>query len=403
MHRLMMCVAAICVMWVCRFASAQDRGFASAIEWSPDGETIAIASSTGLWFFDAVFNELGYVQVKQGRWDYSPRSLDWNAGGDLVAIAYPWISDSELPVRIIDVTRFEVITEIEVPGLLTQVEWHPTDNLLAAGTWSGEAFVLDALTGEALFRFQENVEKPHIYSNPTTAVCWFSGSVITIITHWETYVVDVELNDTLLSFDIRNDLHQPECHGERKIISTQNGMFHVEIGAFAETYKPWRDENDFSLIGTLFPTSSDWAPFAQDQKFSPDGSKLLYNLEGCRIRVFDTHNGRLLAAIRGGIYFIQGTFDRPYQDSLAWHPDGSKFAAVGQFGGIRIWDAMSYDLLQRFDGFQTGYGEASAYITYLKTKKYSDDTASEIRAFENRCIEELNSEIPKMQIDHSGR
>ena len=64
MRRLMPRLAAIYMIWVCIITSAQDRGFASAIEWSPDGETIAIASSNGLWFFDSEFNELGYVPIQ---------------------------------------------------------------------------------------------------------------------------------------------------------------------------------------------------------------------------------------------------------------------------------------------------------------------------------------------------
>ena len=121
MRRLKSCLAAIYVLWVSICAFSQDRGFASAIEWSPDGETIAVASSTGVWFFDTEFNELGYVQVKQGGYGYSPRSVDWNASGDLVAIGYPRVFDSEAPVQIIDVMKLEVITEIEVLALSTQV------------------------------------------------------------------------------------------------------------------------------------------------------------------------------------------------------------------------------------------------------------------------------------------
>ncbi len=395
MRRLKSCLAAICAIWACNFASAQDRGFASAIEWSPDGETIAIASTTGLWLFDAEFNELGHVQVKQGDFGFAPRSVDWNASGDLVAIGYPRIVTGGPPIQIVDIKRLEVVTEIDPPASLwTQVEWRPTENHLAAGTWTGETFVWDALTGEAVFSFQENDEQTNFSWNSTMAVCWFSKSVIAVITQWETYVVDVELNTVVHSFDIRNLHFPPECNAERKIIDTVEGMFHVEIGAYSETYKPWRDDNDFSLIERIFPESHDFVSEVQDQEFSPDGNKIVSNFEGCRITVFDTRNGRLLALIRGGIYFVQEPLT-PFLDSLAWHPDGSRFAAVGQFGGIRIWDAETFDLLQRFDGYKAGYGELSAIFQSRSKHEFKEEDVARIEALESKCITELNSEPAK--------
>ena len=275
MKNLTLVFAAAWLLSLCGITSAQDRGFASAIEWSPDGETIAVASTNGVWFFDTLFNELGYVELRQGKYIVSPRSLAWNADGDLVAIGYTEFTDSEHPVQIIDVTRFEVITEIEVLALWTQVVWHPTDNLIAVGNWPGEAFVLDALTGEVFFYFQEqeNDEQTNHSWNSTMAVCWFSKSVIAVITQWETYVIDVELNEILQSFDIRNQFHPPECHDEHKIINAQRGMFHVETGAFSETYTPWRDDNDFSLIEKIFPDSSKCRHTCKIRSFHPTGTR----------------------------------------------------------------------------------------------------------------------------------
>ena len=390
MSKLSAYFSIICAVWMCIITSAQDRGFASAIEWSLDGETIAIASSAGVWFFDTEFNETGYVQIRQGRSPLSPRSLDWNSTSDLLVVAFPLVSEIDRPIQVIDVNKLRVITEIVPPWLRSQVVWHPEDNLIAAGSWVGEAFVWDALTGEALFEFEENDEQTNFSWNSTMAVCWFTKSIIAVITQWETYVVDVELNDSLQSFDIRNHFYPPVCHDEHRVIHTPNGMFHVEAGAYSETYKPWRDENDFSVREAIFPHSSDFIPEVQDRKFSPDGSKLVFNEEGCLISVFDTRNGRLLALIRGGIYFVQEPYT-PFLDSLAWHPDGSRFAAVGQFGGIRVWDGETFELLQRYDGFETGYGELRGKFNY-----YSEESLDQIEAYKKKCIEALNSELPKM-------
>lgn len=382
MRRLKSCLAAIFVIWVCAITSAQDRGFASAIEWSPDGETIAIASNTGVWFFDSRFNELGYVEVKQGKSGLSPRSLDWNAMGDLLAVAFPLVSGSDTPIQIIDVNEFRVIAEI-VYLLWTQVEWHPTDNLLAAGSWSGEAHVWDALTGEALFEFQENDEQIAFPWNSSLAVCWFTENVIAIVTEFETYLVDVELNRTLQSFDIQSSILFPvACNRQFKVFAGSHGIINLKTGDFA----PIAWHNEINDAESLFPDVKSSSISEQDAEFSPDGSKLLIIGEGCLLHIHDGSDGRLLTSVRGGIYFVQEP-NTPFLDSLAWHPDGSRFAAVGQFGGIRIWDGETYELLQRYDGFEAGYGELR-----WRLNVYREESIDQIGAFKKKCIMALNSE-----------
>ena len=389
MIRFGLLIATVWFASLCSVTFAQDRGFASAIEWSPDGETIAVASSTGVWFFDAEFNELGYVEVKQGKWDYSPRSLEWNASGDLVAIAYPSIMDLETPTQIVDVGTLEVVNEIETQtlGLWTQLEWHPKENLIAAGSWSGESFVWDALTGEQVFYFQDSADQYGWPISTTLAVCWMTDRVIVVVTEWETYIVDIQLNETLQTFDIRTQ-GRAACHRDYRI---KGGAYEI-IDLKNGNRQYFVSNDEVEPIEVLMPQDTEWVDYALDIEFSPDGSKIIKIGEGCRLAVYDGHNGSLLAVIRGGILIVVGPFVIPYLDSLTWHPDGSRFAAVGQFGGIRIWDAETYELLQIYDGFEAGYGELSAYIEILKTKQSADlPDAREIEAMKARCIEELDS------------
>ena len=74
-------------MVLCGIIYAQDRGAASSIAWSPDGETIAVASTTGLWLFDSEFNELGNLDFELDSVNQQ-RFVAWNATGDYVV--YFW-------------------------------------------------------------------------------------------------------------------------------------------------------------------------------------------------------------------------------------------------------------------------------------------------------------------------
>ena len=87
--------------------------------------------------------------------------------------------------------------------------------------------------------------------------------------------------------------------------------------------------------------------------YSPDGKKIATNGNSglCRIAVFDGDSYHLITELQGS--YVEGNDDR-FRDSIAWHPAGEKLAIAGQFD-IRIWDAETYELLQRFDRFNAGY------------------------------------------------
>ena len=213
MYRMRMFLALAWALALGGIGFAQDRGFASAIEWSPDGETIAITSSYRACG-SSTPNSLNWATFKsskasgtilRGRWSGMPAVI-W------LPIAYPTIMDLEPPIQIVDVNTLEVITEIEMPTLWTQVVWHPTDNLIAAGAWWGEAFVWDALTGEQVFYFEERRRSVRLaHAEQPLAVCWMTDRVIVVVTEWETYIIDIQLNETLQTFDIRSQGRSPDA------------------------------------------------------------------------------------------------------------------------------------------------------------------------------------------------
>ena len=391
MKRLALCMALIYVIWACNITSARDRGFALSIAWSPDGETIAVGSTNGVWLFDSEFNEVGYVEIRpDSRKLTLPISLEWNAAGNLLAVGYPTVRDDGGDIQIINVDDLEIITRIYLKNweewLWSQAVWHPTENLIAAGTWLGNTYVWDAQTGEALFHFEESDEKNVFNSNSTLAVCWFTESVIAIVTGFETYVVNFELNETLQSFDIRTVIDHVDCDSDYRVIAGLRKIIDLKSGAFVDF-----ERIEIDRANSMFPFEADLWPADQDVEFSPDGSKILRIEEGCLIQVFDGHTGRLLAQIPGGIYLVQESGAALFRDSLAWHPDGSRFATVGQFGGIRILDAESYEVLQRFDGFETSY-TTTANVLF---NRLSEGELNVINASKMRCIEALNSELPE--------
>ena len=368
MTKLHLFCAAATVILLCGIASTQDRGWPLSAVWSPDGETIAVGTSTGVWFFDAGFNELGFVNTSPAAILGSSLSLDWNASGDLLAVGYPGINPSG-PIHIIDVGEVEIVTLIEYGDIYSPVRWHPEENLILSGNYLENTDVWDAVSGENVFHFEETDEQTAFAWNPTVGVCWLSKRTIAAITRFEVYIIDSANGETLHSFDPGRPLNHANCNGDHKVITEGGYLVNLDTGTVMKAFTGVSDG-----IGG-------WEFYVKGAVMSPDSRQIATNEEGCRIRVIDARNGELLAELEGGIVFDGAT---RYTHSISWHPDGSRFMTVGQLGDIRVWDGQSYELLQRYDGFDMGDELAERSLPI-----FWDDNWDEIDISSMKCLQEF--------------
>ncbi|MCY3780379.1 MAG: hypothetical protein OXG78_08740 [Chloroflexi bacterium] len=346
MKWLMLCLMAAGMIWVSPFTSAQDRGIATAIDWNPDGETIAIGSITGVWLFDNEFNELGHVEfknVEQSKTDFvgSPLYLAWNATGNLLAVGLPEYS-TECPIRIIDVNKLQVISEIELGSLAPAILWHPEDNMVLSGPAIGAIQIWDALTRKEL----SYIEFDELHAR-TTALCWLTEDTVAIARRWNAADYDIDIVDIaasrILSTFHHHSIGTSDCNRKRQLISITGYLVDLKTGEDAQVF------NDAVFVPVENEYTDGYFRHVLAVSWSPDSRRFVMHQEGCQVHVFDAATGESLAKLSGGV-FHDGAYSR-FPDSIAWHPDGTRFAVVGQFGDIRVWSAETYHLLQRFDGF----------------------------------------------------
>ena len=337
MTKLNMFLVIIWAMSLCGIVFAQERGAASAIAWSPDGETIAVASTTGLWFFDNKFKEVGYVEI--GHSDHEmTRYVEWNAAGDLIAVSPLWFG----PIRIVNFSKQKVINEISFSMLKTPVLWHPTKNHIIGGSEFGETRILDAVTGKELFYLDNREVPPDIDVEwyGVLGLCWNNEKSVVIVNQVVSYIVDIAENSIPKRFVEYLGYYGAVCNREYQIITRDGRLYDLQTGTLTRIF-----DEDIDSKNHEFPVA------AVALAWSPVSTRFVASLTGCLTRVYNSQNGALLAELPGGVRALPGNLWY-FRDSIAWHPDGSRFAVVDEFGDIRMWDAETFELLQRFDGFE---------------------------------------------------
>ena len=311
------------------------RGTTNAVEISPDQKTIAVASSLGIWLYEA--DSLNFIALIKS--DDGITNVTWSPNGmylladtnrrktilweveskrqvlEVVGSSPAWSPDGHYFKRETDdnhVIIWDVVNQQEKLNLAgRQAAWSPDGRALAGNTGGGQTVVWNVDSGAQMFTLEGNFPS------------WSpDGSRLVSVTgDGQVMVWDVLSNQQLLKFEGYSATWSPD--GKWLVVNTSTG-----------NYSPVAIHDAASGVETL-RTREVWYEGIQ---WSPDGRRLIIGHIGDNTEVWDAERQEIILTIERNENFGW----KP-----AWSPNGNSIV-VSKDKVFEIWDLETGKIRQSF-------------------------------------------------------
>ncbi|MBZ0309497.1 MAG: hypothetical protein K8I82_25770 [Anaerolineae bacterium] len=298
------------------------------VAWSHDGETIAVASATGIRLFDAETLERVLLP------DLPQANLTFSPDDRLLAL-----TDGAGSLWLWDVTASEVVWTLEVQA--DQVAFSP-DGTLLLSTGFQEIRLWDVATSTQIHRmeFAPCVEEEGYYCGVVQAAFSPDGkSIVTLAVTLEEYRQAVWQQWDVETWEKLQEFVPETVYDTTRILFNPNGK-NVVVGDGiwvwiwdVETNTVRRVEQVDVMTDEVYDLGHQWG--ITTIAYSADGSRLASAGYEGTLQVYDSVLEKEITYMEVGSRI----------DGLALSPDGALVALVTEDGVFQIWDAVTGELL----------------------------------------------------------
>ena len=303
-----------------------NKGFASHVAYSPDGQRLAVAGGLGVWLH---YTKIGDPPVLIKKEAAGIRSISISPDGQTLAIGNPY------GVVLWDVRTTEPGLTLELPTFALDVSFSPDGRLLAIAGSNGTIYLWDVMTGE----LRHTIKRAHLGNCYSVAFSpdgqtLASGGVDNIVRLWD--VSTAELRHELTG----------HTHWVQSVSFSPDGKTLASAGLETDV-RLWD-----VMTGEPRQTITTGASWVWSVTFSPDGKTLASSTSDTAVRLWDVSTYELRYTLHGHTTLV---------NSISFSPDSKSLASVSaQDSIVNIWDVRTGERRQELTGY-TGSVESMSF------------------------------------------
>ena len=328
------------------------------VAYSPDGKRLAVASSIGVWLYDAetgaeldLFTGHAYYAWVEGYVQPYVRNVSFSPNGETLLSRY--IGGNAV---VWDAATGELLNR---PHGGDVISFSPDGRILASGGggagWGSIRFY-DVVTGEHLRtiddeRTAERNDQLNLRIGTSVSHSGIYGSVRSLSFRLDGKTLASGLSDgTIRIWDAQTDellrTFMGHASGVENIAFHPDGKTLASSGRLDGTIRIW-DADTGGRLHTLIGHTG----WIHNFSFSPDGKTLASTSHDETIRIWDAITGEHLHTLIGHTGAVY---------SVSFHPNGKTIASVSEDSTLRIWDATTGAYLRTLTR-HTGWVESVSF------------------------------------------